>query len=71
MKGAQGTNCSWTQNNCGANDEPFAFHTGGCNTVMVDGSVRFLSSKLDAATLRHLVTRAEGIPVDGDTVFQQ
>jgi prepilin-type N-terminal cleavage/methylation domain-containing protein/prepilin-type processing-associated H-X9-DG protein len=69
--GAQATNCSWTQNNCGANDEPFAFHTGGCNTVMVDGSVRFLSTALDSATLRHLVTRAEGIPVDSAAVFQQ
>ena len=33
---------------------------------MVDGSVRFLSSKLDGATLRHLVTRSEGIPVNTD-----
>ena len=41
VKGAEGTGCSWTQNNCGANDEPFAFHNGGCNCVMVDGSVRF------------------------------
>jgi prepilin-type processing-associated H-X9-DG protein len=71
VKGAQGSNCSWTQNNCGANDEAFGFHTGGCNCVMVDGSVRFLSSKLDGATLRHLVTRSEGIPVDTTTVFQQ
>ncbi|MCE5269365.1 MAG: DUF1559 domain-containing protein, partial [Planctomycetaceae bacterium] len=52
VKGAQGTNCSWSQNNCGPNDEPFGFHTGGCNGVMVDGSVRFLSEKLDPVTLR-------------------
>jgi prepilin-type N-terminal cleavage/methylation domain-containing protein/prepilin-type processing-associated H-X9-DG protein len=71
VKGAQATNCSWTQNNCGANDEAFSWHTGGCNCVMVDGSVRFLSTQLDGPTLRHLVTRAEGIPVDIDTVFQQ
>jgi prepilin-type processing-associated H-X9-DG protein len=70
VKGAQGTACSWTQNNCGANDEPFGFHTGGCNTVMCDGSVRFLSNRLDAVTLRYLVTRAEGIPVDNASVFQ-
>ena len=38
---------------------------------MVDGSVRFLSTQLDGATLRHLVTRAEGIPVDTDSVFNQ
>ena len=69
INGANGTNCSWTQNNCGANDEPFGFHTGGCNCVMVDGSVRFLSKSLDAPTLRHLVTRSEGIPVDTTDVF--
>ncbi len=71
VKGAQGPGCSWTQNNCGANDEPFGFHTGGCNTVMCDGSVRFLSDRLDPVTLRYLVTRAEGIPVDSTSVFQQ
>ncbi len=69
VKGAQATNCSWTQNNCGANDEAFGFHTGGCNCVMVDGSVRFLSQSLDSVTLRRLVTRAEGIPIDNDDVF--
>jgi prepilin-type N-terminal cleavage/methylation domain-containing protein/prepilin-type processing-associated H-X9-DG protein len=69
VKGAGGTNCSWTQNNCGANDEAFGFHTGGCNCVMVDGSVRFLSQSLDPVTLRRLVTRAEGIPIDNDDVF--
>lgn len=71
VKGAEGSNCSWTQNNCGANDEPFAFHTGGCNAVLVDGSVRFLNTQIDGATLRHLVTRAEGIPVDSASLFNQ
>ena len=69
VKGCQGTG-SWCQNNCGCNDEPFSFHQGGCNTVMVDGSVRFLSDKLDPVTLRRLVTRSEGVPIDnGDAVF--
>ena len=58
-----GTGCPWTVQNCGANDEPFSFHTGGCNCVMVDGSVRFLSSSLDPITIRCLVTRSEGIEV--------
>ena len=71
VKGAQGTNCSWTQNNCGANDEPFAFHSGGCNCVMVDGSVRFLSSELSPVVLRYLVTRSEGVPVDDADIFRQ
>jgi prepilin-type N-terminal cleavage/methylation domain-containing protein/prepilin-type processing-associated H-X9-DG protein len=69
VKGAQGTG-SWCQNNVGCNDEPFSFHEGGCNCVMVDGSVRFLSEKLDPVTLRRLVTRSEGIPIDNsDSVF--
>ena len=32
--------CPWTVQNCGANDEAFSFHGGGCNSVFVDGSVR-------------------------------
>ena len=63
VKGCQGTDCSWTQNNCGANDEPFAFHQGGCNCVMVDGSVRFLSEQLDSghsAPLGHPLGRHSG-----------
>jgi prepilin-type N-terminal cleavage/methylation domain-containing protein/prepilin-type processing-associated H-X9-DG protein len=69
VKGCQGTG-SWCQNNCGPNDEPFSFHSGGCNAVFVDGAVRFLSEKLDPVTLRRLVSRAEGIPIDvGDDVF--
>ena len=39
--------CSWNNNNCGANNEPFSFHNGGCNSVFVDGSVKFLSDTLD------------------------
>jgi prepilin-type N-terminal cleavage/methylation domain-containing protein/prepilin-type processing-associated H-X9-DG protein len=70
VKGGQGTG-SWRQNNIGCNDEPFAFHSGGCNCVMVDGSVRILSIQLDPVTLRRLVTRAEGVPVDSAEIFQQ
>ena len=58
------TGCPWTTQNCGANDEPFAFHPGGCQVVMLDGSVRFLNENLDPLTLRRLVTRAEGVAVD-------
>ena len=55
--------CPWSTINCGPNDEPFSFHPSGCNSVFVDGSVRFLSEKIDALTLRCLITRAEGVPV--------
>ncbi len=56
------TACAWVYNNCGANDEPFSFHTGGVNCVLVDGSVRFLAETLDPVTARYLVTRSEGVP---------
>jgi prepilin-type N-terminal cleavage/methylation domain-containing protein len=62
--GPEGTAaCSWTKNNCGANDEPFSFHRGGANSVMIDGSVRFLSDTIAPATLRYLVTRSEGVGI--------
>jgi prepilin-type N-terminal cleavage/methylation domain-containing protein/prepilin-type processing-associated H-X9-DG protein len=61
--GGSTTTCLWSANNCGPNDEPFSFHSGGCNSVFVDGSVHFLSDNIDGATLRYLVTRAEGIPI--------
>ena len=60
------TGCPWTTQNCGANDEAFSFHPGGCNAVMVDGSTHFLSDSLDPITLRRLVTRAESMPVAGE-----
>ena len=58
------TGCPWTTQNCGANDEAFSFHPGGCNVVMLDGSVHFLNDSVDPITMRRLVTRIEGIPAD-------
>ncbi|VTS04005.1 DUF1559 domain-containing protein [Tuwongella immobilis] len=55
--------CRWSVNNCGPNDEPFSFHTGGVNAVMGDGSVRFLRDSLDAVTLKFLF-----VPDDGRVV---
>ena len=52
--------CPWTTNNCGPNDEPFSFHTGGCQAVMGDGSVRFLSENMDAVVLKYLVGCQDG-----------
>lgn len=59
--GGHGTDNLWSLNNVGNNDEPFSFHTGGCNAVLVDGSVRFLSENLDSITMRRLVSRSEGV----------
>jgi prepilin-type N-terminal cleavage/methylation domain-containing protein/prepilin-type processing-associated H-X9-DG protein len=62
---------SWTNNNIGLNDEPFSFHTGGCNAVFVDGSVHFLADTLDGVTLRRLVTRAEGKQISDEAKLSQ
>ena len=53
------TTCPWSKNNCGLNDEPFSFHTGGVNLTLADGSTHFLSETIDGVTLRYLVSRAE------------
>jgi prepilin-type N-terminal cleavage/methylation domain-containing protein/prepilin-type processing-associated H-X9-DG protein len=52
--------CRWQINNCGPNDEPFAFHTGGANAVMGDGSVRFMSASTDPITVKWMVGAADG-----------
>lgn len=61
-----GAGCPWTCNNCGLNDEPFSFHPGGCNAVLCDGSVRFLTETVDYQVLRYLITRAEGTATGGE-----
>jgi prepilin-type N-terminal cleavage/methylation domain-containing protein/prepilin-type processing-associated H-X9-DG protein len=53
--------CKWAQNNCGPNDEPFSFHTGGCNVVMGDGSVKFLSENMNAMLLKWLTGAQDGV----------
>jgi prepilin-type N-terminal cleavage/methylation domain-containing protein/prepilin-type processing-associated H-X9-DG protein len=68
---AYGNTLSWSVNNIGLNDEPFSFHSGGCNAVFVDGSVHFISDSIDPVTLRHLVTRSEGKEVMDDTKWAQ
>ena len=52
--------CPWTFNNCGPNDEPFSFHTGGCNAVMGDGSVRFLRDSTPPLVLKWLAGARDG-----------
>jgi prepilin-type N-terminal cleavage/methylation domain-containing protein/prepilin-type processing-associated H-X9-DG protein len=58
--------CPWNINNCGPNDEPFAFHTGGVNSAMADGSVRFLRESIDAATLKFICGADDGQTVNID-----
>lgn len=52
--------CRWSINNCGPNDEPFAFHTGGVNIAVGDGAVRFLSAAIDGVVVKWLVGAADG-----------
>ena len=47
--------CPWQTNNCGPNDEPFAFHPTGLNLVMADGAVRFMSDSIDGVAVKWLV----------------
>jgi prepilin-type N-terminal cleavage/methylation domain-containing protein/prepilin-type processing-associated H-X9-DG protein len=46
--------------NCTNDSELYGFHTGGCNVLFGDGSVRFLSQSVPLCTVAALVTRAGG-----------
>ncbi|PHX64602.1 MAG: hypothetical protein CK551_00110 [Planctomycetaceae bacterium] len=60
------TTCSWKVNNCGPNDEPFSFHTGGVTGVMGDGSVRFIRDSIDAVVLKYAIGASDGQLTDLD-----
>jgi prepilin-type N-terminal cleavage/methylation domain-containing protein/prepilin-type processing-associated H-X9-DG protein len=65
---AANMSCPWSFNNCGLNDEPFAFHPAGCNAVFADGSVHFLSERVDPKSMRAMVSRAEGDELSNGTI---
>ena len=58
--------CRWTVNNCGPNDEPFSFHTGGVTAVLGDGSVRFIRDSIDAVVLKYAIGASDGQLTDLD-----
>jgi len=52
--------------NGGANEEPFAYHPGGVNALMGDGSVRFIKSTINLAAFRGAITLNGGEVVSAD-----
>ena len=52
--------CRWSVNNCGPNDEPFGFHSGGVNATMGDGSVHFLADSIDGVIVKWMVGAQDG-----------
>ena len=65
-KGGIGTGCSWEFNNCGPNDEPFSFHTGGCQAVYGDGHVQFVRDSISPQVLRAICTASGGETLTAD-----
>jgi len=51
--------------NCTNNSEPYSFHVGGMNSVLGDGSVKFISENIDLGVFLSLVTRTGNELVDG------
>ena len=60
------TTCSWKTNNCGPNDEPFSFHSGGVTAVLGDGSVRFIRDSIDGVVLKYAIGASDGQLTDLD-----
>jgi len=54
--------CPWQTNNCGPNDEPFAFHANGLNAVMADGGVRFIADSIDGVAVKWLIGARDSQP---------
>ncbi len=51
--------------NCNNFSEPYSMHSGGINSLFCDGSVKFISQGVSAATFAALITRDRGdIPTD-------
>ncbi|MFM7151490.1 MAG: DUF1559 domain-containing protein [Gemmataceae bacterium] len=58
--------CPWTTNNCGVNDEPYAFHSGGMNVAYGDGSVRFIRDSINPLTAKALASSMGGEQINED-----
>ncbi len=47
-------------------NEPFGFHSGGCNVLFVDGHVQFVQQEIALPVFAALCTRSAGEVIDGD-----
>lgn len=61
-------NCPWSQINCGPNEEAWSWHPQGANTMMCDGSVRYIGKEIEPRVLRKMVTPDEQLPYDDKEV---
>jgi prepilin-type N-terminal cleavage/methylation domain-containing protein/prepilin-type processing-associated H-X9-DG protein len=52
--------------NCVNEDQVYAFHSGGANSLFVDGSVHFLKAGININVLAHLITRHGGEVIDAN-----
>jgi prepilin-type N-terminal cleavage/methylation domain-containing protein len=52
--------CPWEWNNCGPNDEPFSFHSGGVLAAFGDGSVRFIRDSIDTLQIKYSMGPNDG-----------
>jgi prepilin-type N-terminal cleavage/methylation domain-containing protein/prepilin-type processing-associated H-X9-DG protein len=56
--------CRWSVNNCGPNDEPYAWHGSGANSTFGDGSVKFLAASTDGVVLKAMAGRNDAVNYD-------
>ncbi len=60
---------SYVVNATNRNSQPYAFHTGGINVVMADGSVHFISQSINYLTFIYLLTTQGREVVDLGSAF--
>jgi prepilin-type processing-associated H-X9-DG protein len=54
--------------NCNNINEPYSFHTTGCNVAFADGSVHFFTNTTPVWLLGQLCTKAGGEPLQANLI---